>query len=78
VLLFSDWHNHALRSRNFVTLKTDIVSKERENIQKIKAKDAAHEIVVQALQDQKDLLERQLAERDSTIGVLQTQVCSLI
>jgi hypothetical protein len=54
------------------------VSKERENIQKIKAKDAAHEIVVQALQDQKDLLERQLAERDSTIGVLQTQVCSLI
>lgn len=67
--------NSSFRSRNFVALKTDLVSKERENIQKLKAKDAAHENIIRELQAEKAALERQIVERDRTIGVLQTQAC---
>ena len=66
-----DW---CLRSRKFLSLKTDLVSKEREYIQKLKAKDALHEAAIQEMQVTQVSLERQLVSKDKTIAELQAQV----
>ena len=62
------------RSRNFLSIKTDVVSKEREFIQKLKAKDAQHEVAMQEMHVKTNAFERQLLSKDQIIAELQSQV----